>query len=715
MAEGKKNTVVSITTLLLTLSLCSFTPSFAQINTTRMMNIGRNALYFEDYILSIQYFNEVVKAKPYLAEPYLYRALAKLNLDDCKGAEKDLTLCIERNPFLVFAYLYRGIARQSTADYDGAIDDYNKGLEYRPEDRQMLINKSIAYVQKKNCDSAIISLDKLLALHPKLAQGYLTRGTVYAEKGDTAQAYADIEKALSLDKFYAPAYGNRALLYLQQDQYALAEQDFTEAIRLEPKQPAYYINRGLTRYYLNNLRGSMDDYNAVITLSPDNSIARFNRALLRAQVGETSLAIEDFDKVITADPDNFMAFYNRAFLLEETGRYSEAIADLDAVLKEYPMFVPGYYFKSEIERKMKNQKAADKDYWYAYELEQKLRKEKERGKTVTGRGIFDTPEEADNETNADNDSKTRRQSDQNIEKFNRLVIYDREDEISSTYNNDIRGRVQDRQVKVDLQPQFVLTYYEKTSDLDKTINRYSRLLSDFNSHSPLPMALKAVLHEAPLTDEQADYHFASIDDYSLAIDRNPNDVESYFGRALDFMVVLDLTEAIEDLSRVVSLNPDFAPAYFNRAVVRYKKTELENYGKNDDNNLTLNLQRKKTNTSLSSQTTVNPQINSPESNNAYDFEQILRDYTTVIRLDPDFVFAWYNRGNIRCLQKDFRAAIADYNEAITRNPDFAEAWFNRGLSRLSLGETDKGISDLSRAGELGLAEAYGIIKKMTAQ
>ncbi len=46
------------------------------------MTIARNALYFEDYVLSIQYFNQVINAKPYLYEPYFFRALAKLNLED---------------------------------------------------------------------------------------------------------------------------------------------------------------------------------------------------------------------------------------------------------------------------------------------------------------------------------------------------------------------------------------------------------------------------------------------------------------------------------------------------------------------------------------------------------------------------------------------------------------------------------------------------------
>ena len=74
---------------------------YAQINTERVMTIARNALYFEDYVLSIQYFNQVINAKPYLYEPYFFRALAKINLDDFQGAEADCDLAIQRNPFVV--------------------------------------------------------------------------------------------------------------------------------------------------------------------------------------------------------------------------------------------------------------------------------------------------------------------------------------------------------------------------------------------------------------------------------------------------------------------------------------------------------------------------------------------------------------------------------------------------------------------------------------
>jgi tetratricopeptide (TPR) repeat protein len=97
-----------------------------------------------------------------------------------------------------------------------------------------------------------------------------------------------------------------------------------------------------------------------------------------------------------------------------------------------------------------------------------------------------------------------------------------------------------------------------------------------------------------------------------------------------------------------------------------------------------------------------------------EYELIIRDYNVVIQQNPGFIYSYYNRGNIRCAQHDFRAAVLDYNEAIRRNPDFAEAYFNRGLARLSMGDADRGVSDLSKAGELGIMNAYSIIKRMTA-
>ena len=120
-----------LTALLLLITLLNpWSVTKSQINTDRMMIIGRNALYFEDYILSIQYFNRVIQSKPYLAEPYLYRAIAKLSLEDFLSAEEDCTAALERNPFIVRAYYVRSYARMHLKKYEAAIEDCEQGLEF---------------------------------------------------------------------------------------------------------------------------------------------------------------------------------------------------------------------------------------------------------------------------------------------------------------------------------------------------------------------------------------------------------------------------------------------------------------------------------------------------------------------------------------------------------------------------------------------------------
>lgn len=703
--------------LVLTLILTGFAVSVhSQINVDRVLANGRNALYFEDYILSIQYFNQVIRVKPYLPEPYLFRAMAKFNLDDYQGAENDATLCLERNPFLFYAYQCRGAARQSMGNYQGAIEDYQSALKIRQEDRQSLVNLGIAYLQSKNYDESEKTFDLLLKYQPRYSRAYMLRGAMFAEKGDTSRAFTDFEKAIDLDKYYAPSYAQRGLLYLQRSDYQGALEDFNQAIKIDDQNIGFFINRGLARYYLNDFRGAMSDYDQVITRDPQNLVARFNRGLLRAQVGDDNRAIDDFNEVIKQEPDNFMAIYNRAILKEQTGDYRGAQADLNTVLVEYPNFVPGFYYRSEIKRKMGDTKGADRDYWYAYDLEQNLRKEREKGKQVTGKEVLDSGAVADNK----DIDKTREKSDKNIEKFNRLVVYDKDEQQQSRYKSELRGRVQDKQVKVDLISQFVITYYEK----DEALRKYThldRLLEEYNNRMVLKLQLKITNNEAALTDDQAEFHFRSIDDYSLLIEKSEKKLDALFGRALDFMILQDLAEAQADLTRVIDLDSRFAMAYFDRAVVRYKQMELDSYNSGTSESttgLSLNLQSgKKTVSGIpgAQYATTKIQETNPDTKKMYELDLIIKDYDSVLKMNPDFIYAYFNRGNMRCVQKDFRTAILDYNEAIKREPDFAEAYFNRGLSRLYLGDTQRGIEDLSKAGELGIVDAYNIIKRMSSE
>ena len=55
--------------------------------------------------------------------------------------------------------------------------------------------------------------------------------------------------------------------------------------------------------------------------------------------------------------------------------------------------------------------------------------------------------------------------------------------------------------------------------------------------------------------------------------------------------------------------------------------------------------------------------------------------------------------------------MEDFTRALAIDVNLAEAYYNRGLCAIYRKQIEAGISDLSKAGELGLYTAYSIIKK----
>lgn len=661
---------------------------YAQINTERVMTIARNALYFEDYVLSIQYFNQVINAKPYLFEPYFFRGLAKINLDDYQGAEADCNEAIKRNPFVVGAYQIRGLARIRQNNFDGAIEDYRMALKYDPENVVLWHNLSLCHIQKKDYKEAMSDLGKLLNISPRYMPAYLMRGEVNLQQKDTLLALQDFNKAIELERYEPDGWGARAIVRLAQGEYKEAEDDLDQAIHLSARNAGYYINRALARFHQNNLRGAMRDYDLALDIDPNNFLGHYNRGLLRAQVGDDNRAIEDFDFVLEMEPDNMMAAFNRGLLRAQTGDYRGAVSDYSKVLDEYPRFTTGYYYRAEARRKMGDVRGAEQDEFKLMQMQLDNR----NNVSQKQQDVADNSDDAEKE----GEGKTRKKSDRNIRNFRKIVIAD-ESEMEQRYTSDYRGRVQNRNVVIKLEPMYALTYYEKVSDVKHTVH-FSKYIDALNEEKLLPKPLRITNMEAPLTEEQVRYHFALIDAHTAAIVENPKDALRRFVRGLDFYLVQDFDSSIDDFTQSILLDDSFFPSYFMRALVRYKELEY----RKAENALREGAGQQ-----------VVAGANTASDVTAVDYEIVKKDLDNVIRLAPDFVYGYYNRGNVLSMLKDYRAALADYDKAIELNPAFAEAYFNRGLTRIFLGNNKQGIADLSKAGELGIVSAYNVIKRFT--
>ena len=665
----------------------------AQINTEQVLNIGRNALYFEDYVLSIQYFNQVIKAKPYLAEPYFYRAVAKINLDDYQGAEQDCDKALDINPFIVDAYQVRGIARQTLGKLSEAVSDYDMGLKYLPEEKVFLINKAICQEELKEYDASAATYDRLLKLFPNYDRAYLARAQLMLAKGDTVSARTDVDKCISLNKTIPASYVIRSEIAMRHDgDYQAALNDMNQAIKLEPHYAGYFINRGFMKYKLEDYFGAMADYDYALELEPTNLTAHFNRGLLNVEVSENDKAIGDFSYVLASTPDNFMARYNRALLYYKTGQYDKAIADYDVVLEKYPDFEAGLFARSECKRRMGDMAGGERDYNRSRALASKKKKIAEYN-----------PDNDEQQANEEVESESAV-----MNKFNTLLTVDVDSKITPKYENKTRGRIQDNNYQIDPEPMFFLSYYDVNNKLRETTN-YIKDLNEVNESRMLPFTLVLTNADARLSAEDINRHFASIEYYNgLIATSQPRSID-YFARAIDLLMVRNPEAAISDLDKAIGLSEKFALAYFARAHAKYLAAQTRQAGSATAIAPSAVAGAKGR---LGDEERKQQALLARSKDNAL-YSEMLADFDSALKYSPRNVYAMFNKGNIYMTLNDNTAALSAYTAAIGLKPDFGEAYYNRGLVYLRLGNKQKGLADLSKAGELGILPSYNVLKRMS--
>jgi protein O-mannosyl-transferase len=165
--------------------------------------------------------------------------------------------------------------------------------------------------------------------------------------------------------------------------------------------------------------------------------------------------------------------------------------------------------------------------------------------------------------------------------------------------------------------------------------------------------------KAKLGDKQG-----AIQDYSRAIDINPEYTEAFNNRGLEKFTLGDILGALNDFSKAIENNPLNADAFLNRGNAK---------GSIDDKKGALN------------------------------------DYNKAIELNPGNAQAFNNRGLIRFNLDDKQGALKDFNKAIEINPQYAYAFVNRGSARYFLSDKEGACNDWVKSAELGYKQANDMI------
>lgn len=656
----------------------------AQLNTDRITSIGRNALYFDDYVLSIQYFNQVIKLKPYLSEPYLLRAIAKIQLSDYRGALNDCNAAIERNPFQPGAYYTRGYVWRQLGDAENAEKDFTQALVYSPENKTYLTMRADARSEQKKFEEALDDINYLLRREPHSAGLLFEKGVICLNQSDTLCARDNFAESVKYDSQNPANWSALGLVNLMLDNEQEALANLTQSINLGSKWAGDYINRSIIHYHKHNYRGALNDLDKAVQLSPNDAQTYYNRGMLRTEVGDYNNALEDFNRAVELDPDRTEMLYQRGTLLLQLRQWKEAVNDFEALMDRYPYFLPSYYLAAQAKTALGEKKAAWDLRQKAYQLEQKK----------------------DSIQSVDTDMQLAQNQPQNKDRrkeFSSRAAQSQNEndteEDNPKYTSEARGSVQKRYADVVNEPNIILTYYAQKQTLRRT--NYSCLsVDEINRSHSLPADLNFTTQEIPLTADMVNQHFQNISVLSEYIDRGQ---DAYFARAMEFALVQDYASAIDDATHALQ------NLEFRRKAAANESGRQQDIAAIDQLIAITTFCRANWRFRLLEYQRMAGELTQESS---MDFEIMLRDYDYVVSLQKDFSFAYYNKANMLCAQKDYKAAIEHYSLAIEQDRDFAEAYFNRGLTYIFTGKNDEGIADLSKAGELGIYQAYNLITRL---
>lgn len=609
-----------------------------------------------------------------------------------------------------------------------AIAAYNEAIDLNPTSPSLYARRARVYVEQGNVESAIADYEKSIELQPRSPENYRALADLYYQQGDyesalqvyeqgeavglairdritELQAWKATQDAPTLtptptntatdtpsatptetltltptatatetvtatptatattehptetvtpsltptSRVSANEFHQQGRLYYDQGNYVAAIEAFTQALEIDPGYDVAYIDRGNSYYALNNYTAAIADYSAAIDQGTDDPAAYYNRALINRQDGNYEVAIADYLKAIELDPEYGKAYYWLGVSYVAIDDYQAGVDAYNKAIDLNYDIANSYYQRGSAYYLMENYDAALTDYQQTIAL---------------------NPNDADAYLWMGEIYYKRQQYALAQESFQRHVdVVDIPDDLAVQRLDEITT--------------LLLNEPNLTAD-----DYFNQGMDAFNA---------------------GDYQGA-IEAYTQAIRLDPNDAASYNNRGTSYFNLRQYEQARMDYAAAIAVNPDYALAYYNRGNVNYVLENDEDAV--DDLNRAIELDPSNPEAYF-----VRGLANSALQNN----DSALLDYNKALELNYKFPERVYNaRAYLYYTARDnVTAAIGDYQSAIKANPDYIYPYWNLGDVYYDTGDLDAALENyriyVALAGDQADASVLERIQELEGQ
>ncbi|MFA6924670.1 MAG: tetratricopeptide repeat protein [Bacteroidales bacterium] len=189
----------------------------------------------------------------------------------------------------------------------------------------------------------------------------------------------------------------------------------------------------------------------------------------------------------------------------------------------------------------------------------------------------------------------------------------------------------------------------------------------------------------------------ALNDFSTAIERNPNYVQAISARLDILSKRNDFSNAINDINKLIQINPSDYENYIRRGTI-YREMQKNSIAKED---FMKTIQLKPDNyagyMNLAIQLCIEGNLN-----------EAIINFDKAQKLSPNSSDIYSNRANFYAMTKNYELAIVDYNKAIQLNPNDINTYFNKAILESEFKKYDDALIDYKRITSLepGNAMAY---------
>ena len=243
-------------------------------------------------------------------------------------ADKAATDAINLDPGNTDSYKTRALARVSLEDRKGAIEDVRKAMEMDPQDESAKILSAL--VDSKKEATGLKSLSSLEELRNEI-NGIGGSGGIKAEAGASDGLAAEQGGAAGAG---SPPQAYKSNVYLKMASSKSRLGDYESALKYaglaiekNPSNLEAYLERANAQNFLGLYDEAVKNATYVIGLDPANVQALNLRAWALNRKGLTKDAENDANKAIGLNPDFADAWFNRALVYEKQGNYKQMLED----------------------------------------------------------------------------------------------------------------------------------------------------------------------------------------------------------------------------------------------------------------------------------------------------------------------------------------------------------------------------------------------------